>query len=93
MFQHEVEDYITNFNKEREKLETPEARDRLKLAQLFANSVHVKTAYDNTAYIVCLGALLSGAKVDAIKEIKKINPDIVDPAWLEERTGPERQRP
>ena len=84
MPKREIEEYITSFCKDLEKLETPEARDRLKLAQLFANSVCVKTAYDNTAYIVCLGALLAGAKVNNVKEIKRINPDIVLPAWLDD---------
>lgn len=69
-------EYIDRFYQELSNLETAEARDRLKLAQLFANSVKVETKYDNTAFIVGMAALLSGAKVDVLKEIRALNPRV-----------------
>lgn len=46
------------------RCETPEARDRMRLAEVFKDSVKVDSKYDNTAYIRSLGAILSGGKVN-----------------------------
>ena len=61
-----------------EQAETPEARDRLRVAQAFINSVDIDTKYDNTAFIVGLSALLSGVQINPLKEIQKINPKITN---------------
>ena len=55
--------------------ETPEARDNMRTAQVFINTVNVDTKYDNTAFIVALSAILTGGKINGVKELKKINKD------------------
>ena len=71
-----LNEYIANFNKSLESMETPEARDRLRTAQLFMNTVNIDTKYDNTAFIVGLGALLNGISYNPLEELKKINPKV-----------------
>ena len=73
----EMKSYIEQFNAALESMETEEARDRLRTAQVFVNSIEVKTAYDNTAYINWFGAILAGDKVGGLESFKKINPDAV----------------
>lgn len=72
----EAVEYIEKFYKALEDMETPEGRDRLKAAQVFINSVNVETKYDNTAFIVALGSLLSGVQYSPLDELKKINKKI-----------------
>lgn len=67
------EDYIDEFNKSLQECETAEGRDAMRTAQMFVNSVDVNTKYDNTAYIIGLASILSGGKVQAIQELRKIN--------------------
>lgn len=67
------EDYIDEFNKSLQECETAEGRDAMRTAQMFVNSVDVDTKYDNTAYIIGLASILSGGKVQAIQELRKIN--------------------
>ena len=74
----ETDDYIKKFFEALEQAETPEARDRLRVAQTFMNSVNIDTKYDNTAFIVGLSALLSGVQIHPLKEIQKINPKITN---------------
>lgn len=74
----ETDDYIKQFFEALEQAETPEARDRLRVAQTFINSVDIDTKYDNTAFIVGLSALLSGVQINPLKEIQKINPKITN---------------
>lgn len=74
----ETDDYIKKFFEALEQAETPEARDRLRVAQTFINSVDIDTKYDNTAFIVGLSALLSGVQIHPLKEIQKINPKITN---------------
>lgn len=69
----ETKEYIERFEESITQMETPEARDALKTAQVFINSVNVDTKYDNTAFIVVLASLLTGTPVDALTELKKIN--------------------
>ena len=71
-------DYINEFNKSLLECETQEGRDAMRIAQMFVNSVDVDTKYDNTAYIIGLASILSGGKINAIKELKKINKKIPD---------------
>ena len=73
----EMKSYIEQFNAALESMKTEEARDRLRTAQVFVNSIEVKTAYDNTAYINWFGAILAGDKVGGLESFKKINPDAV----------------
>lgn len=47
------------FQKDLESCETPEARDAMRLARVFKDSIRIDTKYDNTAYINQLGAILS----------------------------------
>lgn len=69
-------DYIDEFNKSLLECETQEGRDAMRIAQMFVNSVDVDTKYDNTAYIIGLASILSGGKINAINELKKINKKI-----------------
>ena len=67
-------EYIEAFNRSLTMCETEEGRDAMRRAQMFVNSVDVETKYDNTAFIVALGAILSDGKIGAIEELRKINP-------------------
>lgn len=68
--------YIEAFHNSLADCETEEGADKLRAAQMFVNSVEVKTAYDNTAFIIGLSAILSGGGVGALEELKKINPSL-----------------
>lgn len=78
-YNDEVKKYINDFNKSLEECETQEGRDRMRIAQMFVNSVDIDTKYDNTAFIIGLSAILSGGKINAIKELKKINSKLPSP--------------
>lgn len=45
----------------------------MRRVQVFKNEVKIDTKYDNTAYIIALGAILSDGAIGAIDELKKIN--------------------
>lgn len=66
--------YISAFNDSLKNCETAEWRDRMRIAQLYINSISIDTKYDNTAFIIGLGAILSGGSIGAIDELRKINP-------------------
>lgn len=72
----ELDNYIEDFKKSLLECETAEGRDRLRAAQMYINTVTVKTCYDNTAFITCLGAILTGQSIGIVKELKKINPEL-----------------
>ena len=72
----EVDDYARAFNKSLLECETAEGRDAIRRVQLFINNANVDTKYDNTAYIIALGAILSNGKIGAISELRKINKKI-----------------
>lgn len=55
--------------------ETAEARDNMRMAQVFINTVNVDTKYDNTAFIVALASILTGGKINGVTELTKINKD------------------
>lgn len=59
----EFNEYVAEFEKSLEAMETPEQRDRLRTAQIFTNSVKVRTDGNNTAYIHGLALLLSGVEL------------------------------
>ena len=65
--------YIQSFYKAINDCETPEARDALRTAQMYVNSVEVDTKYDNTAFIIGLASILSQGNVAPIDQLSKIN--------------------
>lgn len=69
-------EYIENFQKSLMETETPEGRDAMRIAQMFINSVEIDTKYDNTAFIIGLSAILSGNRINAMEELKAINPKL-----------------
>ena len=69
-------EYIENFQKSLMETETPEGRDAMRVAQMFINSVEIDTKYDNTAFIIGLSAILSGNSINAMEELKSINPNL-----------------
>lgn len=71
----ERNEYIDAFYEDLKKCESQEGRDAMKRAQVFVNSVEIDTEYDNYAFIVGLGALLSNTSFNQIKELKKIDKD------------------
>lgn len=74
----ETDNYIKRFLEALEQAETPEARDRLRIAQTYINSVNIDSKYDNTAFIIGLSALLSGVQINPLRELKKINPKLMN---------------
>ena len=70
--------YIEEFNTKLRECETPEARDRMRTAQMFINTVEVNTKYDNTAFIIGLASIISGEAGVAIDRLKKVNPKLFD---------------
>lgn len=69
----DLQAYVDQTLKKLETFETKEGQDRFKLAQLFINTVKIKSAYDNTAFITGLAAILSSGEVAPVDELKKIN--------------------
>ena len=72
-YEKKVNEYVDTFDRSLTECETAEERDTMRKLQFFMNNVDVETKYDNTAYIVALGAILSHGKVGAIEELHKIN--------------------
>lgn len=71
----EFKEYIEKFNHSLENCETAEGSDKLRLAQMFRNSVSINTVYDNTEYIRGLWAILAGSETAAaVQELKKVVP-------------------
>lgn len=69
-------EYVENFQKALMETETPEGRDAMRIAQMFINLVEIDTKYDNTAFIIGLSAILSGNSINAMEELKAINPKL-----------------
>lgn len=71
-----LEEYIQVFTESLKQCESAEGRDRMKAAQMFCESVTIRTAYDNTEFIKGLAAILAGQTVAAlsagIKQISQI---------------------
>ena len=72
----QIKEYIDSFYKSLEECETPKGRDLLKVAQVYVNTVQVRTGADNTAFILGLAAILSGGKIATGNEIKKVDPKV-----------------
>lgn len=73
---NEVDNYIKTFNQSLMRCVSEEGRDAMRAAQMFVNTVNVDTKYDNTAFIIGLSAILSGAKIEPITELRKINKNL-----------------
>lgn len=68
--------YIRDWNEALKNCETPEARDAMRTAQVFMNSVNVDSSYDNYAFILALGAILSRNNIPAeFERFEKVVPD------------------
>lgn len=63
IMKEEFDEYVDEFGKAVSSLETPEARDRLKTAQLFVNSVLVRSNENNTVFIHGLSLILAGLEL------------------------------
>lgn len=69
-------EYIEQFNESLKACETKEGRDKLRIVQIFVNTVSCNTDANNTAFIHGLATILAGGdfsipalmRVDAIKE-------------------------
>lgn len=72
----EEKEHIDAFFKALNEAETPEARDTLRTAQMYVNSVTVDTKYDNTAFIIGLAAILAKGAIAPMDKLHKINPKI-----------------
>lgn len=62
-FRAETGDYVEDFKNLLRDCETAKARDALRVAQMFTDSIDIKTAYDNAAYINGLAMLLCGQEI------------------------------
>ena len=71
-----IQEYLDKFFEALNAAETPEARDALRVAQMFVNSVDVNTKYDNTSFIIGLASILSRWNTGAIEQLHAINPKI-----------------
>ena len=60
----EFEEYKREHGNKIFKLETPEARDRMRLAIYYEEAVEIDNGYQKTEYIKALGAILSGNLID-----------------------------
>lgn len=71
-----TKEYIETFYKALVECETQEAKDALRAAQMFVNSVDIDTKYDNTAFIIGLASILSRQNTAPIDTLRKINKEI-----------------
>ena len=71
-FRDETEDYVEDFRTILRNCETAKTRDALKVAQMFTDSVEIKTAYDNTAYINGLAMILCGQEIPAPIALRRV---------------------
>lgn len=72
----DFDEYVSKVKQELSECNTEQGKDAIRKAQMFINSVSVNSKYDNTAYIIALGAILSGGKYDGVEELKKMNPKL-----------------
>ena len=73
----EINGYISEFYEALKNCETPEGRDAMRRAQVYRNSINIKNGYDNNAYIILLGQILSVGDMGGLNAVKKINPTLV----------------
>lgn len=73
----ETKEYIKSFYESLKQCETPEARDKQKLAQLFVNTVNLESSQNNTAFIEGLARILaSNTEAVAIERLKSVDTDL-----------------
>lgn len=66
-----IVDELISISDEITEPETPEQRDRMRMARFLMENTKVNTCYDNTAFIKALGNILSGAKeADEPKQVR-----------------------
>ena len=71
-FREETKDYVEDFKALLMRCETAKARDALKVAQMFTDSIDIKCAYDNTAYINGLAMILCGQEIPAPIALRRV---------------------
>lgn len=71
-FREGVKKYVEDFQTLLRNCETAKARDALRVAQMFTDSVKIKTVYDNTAYINGLANILCGKEIPAPIALRKV---------------------
>lgn len=71
-FRDETEDYVEDFRTILRNCETAKTRDALKVAQMFTDSINIKCAYDNTAYINGLAMILCGQEIPAPIALRRV---------------------
>lgn len=71
-FRAETEDYVEDFQTLLRNCETAKARDALRVAQMFTDSIDIKCAYDNTAYINGLAMILCGQEIPAPIALRRV---------------------
>jgi hypothetical protein len=71
-FRAETGKYIEDFKNLLRDCETAKARDALKVAQIFTDSIQIRTAYDNTAYINGLAMILCGQEIPAPIALRRV---------------------
>lgn len=69
----DIEEYVESFYAAINNAETPEIRDRIRIAQLFTNSVKTEAIADNAAYIMGLASILTGTPITDMTEFKRIS--------------------
>lgn len=71
--------HAREFSEKLLECETPEGRDLMRRAVYFKSNISVNTKYDNTAYIIALGAMLTApGSMDLVGTLRKINKNIPD---------------
>ena len=86
--QNKLQEDLDDFFRALDSCETAEARDLLKRAQIYRNSVTIDTKYDNTAYIKGLGFILSSGNSGCIDKccidrFEKVDEEIPRPSeWV-----------
>lgn len=71
-FREDVKEYIEDFKTSLKLCETDKARDALRVAQIFTDTVKINSPHDNTAYINGLAMLLCGQKIPAPMALRKV---------------------
>lgn len=71
-FREGVKQYVEDFMAMLRRCETPEARDALRAAQIFTNTVTVKDSRENAAYIAGLANILCGHDFRGTMGLKKV---------------------
>ena len=71
-FREDVKEYIEDFKTSLKLCETDKARDALRVAQIFTDTVEINSPHDNTAYINGLAMLLCGQEIQSPMALRKV---------------------